>query len=445
MKRFRDRQDAGRRLAEKLIAYKQEHPLIFALPRGGVPIAAVVAEKLQAPLDLLLVRKLGTPENPELAMGAISEDRMPRLNDKIVRYLNISESEIREILEKEVGEIERQAERYRGGRPLLEAKDKTVIIVDDGLATGATIKAAVQTLQGRGAKKVIVAVPVAASASAKEVREIADDLVTVLESDQFYAVGAWYDEFSQVSDDEVLAFLKQTQSQQSYPVASGSVLVMEGNVQLPGLLEIPDHPKGLILFVHGSGSSHKSPRNLKVAQILNKSGFATLLFDLLTEEESRNRDLVFDVQLLGERLLMATKWLRGHLQDEKIPFAYFGASTGAAAALIAAARRPPDIFAVVSRGGRPDLAGKSLELVQVPVLLIVGERDESVIELNQRAKLYLQNVSLVIIPGANHIFSEPGTLEKVAAYAKDWFSQYVPAYSGMITAERHSKTRPTGQ
>ena len=208
------------------------------------------------------------------------------------------------------------------------------------------------------------------------------------------------------------------------------VHIVMGNVTLEGDLTIPDGPKGIVLFAHGSGSSRKSPRNRYVASVLNKSKFATLLFDLLTPEEEtidiQTRHLRFDIELLSMRLVGATDWLGKNKEVKDLNVGYFGASTGAAAALVAAVERPDVVHVVVSRGGRPDLAGKVLPSVQSPTLLIVGGDDPVVIDINRGAMEQIRvEKKLVIVPGASHLFEEPGALEKVAELAADWFTRYI--------------------
>lgn len=204
------------------------------------------------------------------------------------------------------------------------------------------------------------------------------------------------------------------------------VEVISGQTVLAGRLNIPDGSRGIVIFAHGSGSSRNSPRNLAVAQVLNEAGLATLLFDLLTKDEESDRTNVFDIELLARRLLDATTWLRLQKGFSQMPIGYFGASTGAAAALWAAADPNANVMAVVSRGGRADMAAPRLAQVQTPTLLIVGGYDDVVIELNQQAQAQLQcKNQLVIIPGATHLFEEPGALEKVAELASDWFRRYL--------------------
>ena len=204
------------------------------------------------------------------------------------------------------------------------------------------------------------------------------------------------------------------------------VRIPAGRVTLDGNLTIVDAATAIVLFVHGSGSSRHSPRNQFVARTLNNAGLATLLFDLLTAEEegidARTAELRFNIELLGERLVHATKWAKQQEQTRNLRIGYFGSSTGGAAALVAAAEIPQDVGAVVSRGGRPDLAGEALPKVQAPTLLIVGGNDDIVIELNEQARDRMRcEVKLEIVPGATHLFEEAGALERVAQLASDWF------------------------
>jgi dienelactone hydrolase len=208
------------------------------------------------------------------------------------------------------------------------------------------------------------------------------------------------------------------------------VTVPAGDAALQGDLTLPKEARGIVLFAHGSGSSRMSPRNRRVARMLNEASLATLLVDLLTEEEeavdSRTGYLRFDIALLARRLIGATDWLAEQPETRALPLGYFGASTGAAAALVAAAERPEATRAVVSRGGRPDLAGPALSRVRAPTLLIVGGRDFQVIELNRRAFAEIRaEKQLVIVPGATHLFEEPGALDEVARLARRWFQRYL--------------------
>ena len=205
-----------------------------------------------------------------------------------------------------------------------------------------------------------------------------------------------------------------------------NIQIIYGKLVLEGILGLPPDPSGVIIFAHGSGSGRLSPRNNFVARFLQQNGQATLLLDLLTPQEAEDRRKVFDIGLLADRLLLAKTWLEEDTRTKKLGIGYFGASTGAGAALQAAARDPQKIQAVVSRGGRPDLAEAYLPSVTAPTLLIVGGWDEPVIEMNQSAyELLTCEKKLIIVPGAAHLFEEPGTLEQVAEHACQWFLQYL--------------------
>ena len=210
-------------------------------------------------------------------------------------------------------------------------------------------------------------------------------------------------------------------------------------VELAADISVPESPQGVVLFAHGSGSSRHSPRNRYVAEELQRSGLATVLADLLTPREeqldAQTAALRFDIPLLAARLTALTDWVAGHEATEGLPVGLFGASTGAAAALVAAAERPDAVAAVVSRGGRPDLAGESLRAVRQPTLLIVGGRDETVVTLNRQAITSLGgDARLEIVPGASHLFEEPGALERVARLASDWFVTHLGRRGGELTS-----------
>jgi len=222
-------------------------------------------------------------------------------------------------------------------------------------------------------------------------------------------------------------------------MSEGNMSVREVSItprKLGGFLTLPEKPEGLVLFAHGSGSSRFSPRNTMVADRLNKARIATLLFDLLTEQESRDRAKVFDIALLAARLSEVAAWARDENEISQLPIGYFGASTGAGAALVAASKEDVKIAAVVSRGGRPDLAPKeALNSVQAPTLLIVGSKDEDVMQLNRQALRELQcEARLEIISGATHLFEETGTLERVSDSAAEWFIHHFRATTAMDNA-----------
>jgi putative phosphoribosyl transferase len=422
---FRDRHHAGRLLGERVRALGLSHPIVLGLPRGGVVVAAEVAQALGAPLDVLVVRKLGAPGNPELGVGAIAEGGVSVFNESLIARLGVRPRDLEAVTQREARELERRTAAYRRGRAPLGLGGRTAVVVDDGLATGYTARAAVAAARRRGASSVVLAVPVAAPETAREFASLVDSVVCVEMPEFLYAVGASYADFSQTGDEEVERLLAA-----AIPAAAGSgeVVVEGGGVGLPGSLVVPDGATGVVVFAHGSGSSRHSPRNQAVAAALQRAGLGTLLFDLLTPEEAAQRAAVFDIPLLGGRLAAATAWLhRSSPPAAGLAVGYFGASTGAGAALWAAAE-DGTVAAVVSRGGRPDLAAERLPRVRVPTLLIVGSRDPMVLSLNREAQAALPGeCRLVVVPGATHLFEEPGALEQVADLAGDWFRRWMGA------------------
>ncbi len=446
---FKDRRDAGRRLAEQLEPFRAEDPVVVGIPRGGVPVAAEVARALGAPLDVAVVRKIGAPQNPEFAIGALAEGGVHILSEQVVRATGLSDAALRALIEGVERELAERVELYRGAREPVAIAGRTVILVDDGLATGRSALAAVISLRKRGARRVILAVPVAAPTSVEALRAEADEVVCVEMPADLWAVGLWYEDFSPTSDDEVAALLAENAAtaanapapanapaQANAAAASRSaparetlarqVAIIAGpGLSLAGELSVPQPAQGVVAFAHGSGSSRLSPRNRAVAKALNEAGFATLLFDLLTPEEERDRTNVFDIPLLASRLVLASAWLGEQSDVAALALGYFGASTGAAAALTAAAELGDRVSAVISRGGRPDLA-RDLGAVRAPTLLIVGGADREVLALNREAQRQLVCPSEVaVVPGATHLFEEPGALEQVCRLAVGWLDRHL--------------------
>lgn len=206
--RFLDRTDAGRRLAKLLLAYREEKPLVLGLPRGGVPVAYEVAEALGAPLDVWVVRKVGAPHYPELGLGAVAEGGIVYLNRELVREVGVAPADLKRVVEKRSAEVEERVRKFRGGWPAPPIAARTVILVDDGIATGGTIHAAVSALRLAEPKRIVLAVPVAASQSLDELRPLVDEVVCVHDTPVLHAIGAWYDDFYQVPDDEVIRLLE---------------------------------------------------------------------------------------------------------------------------------------------------------------------------------------------------------------------------------------------
>jgi putative phosphoribosyl transferase len=435
---FVDRQDAGEQLATRLEWLRGQDVVVVGLPRGGVAVAAEVAQALGAPLDVCIVRKLGAPFQPQLAMGALGEDGIRFVRAEPLGATRVDEREFAEVERRERAALERMRNRYRGeGRPL-DVEGATVVAVDDGLATGSTAQAACRSLRRRGAARIVLAVPVGPPDAPELLRGAADEVICAYTPRGFSAISAHYAQFPPVSDEQVVEYLEHAAKRLSDTTATagdirGRVLdeVVEitsaaGRVRLPGRLDVPERARGIVAFAHGAGSSHTSPRNRYVAQQLGRAGLGTLLFDLLSDDEAVDRRAVFDIDLLARRLAHAVAWLREQPWAADLPLGLFGASTGAAAALVAAAEPDARVAAVVSRGGRPDLAGSHLAAVTAPTLLIVGSRDHTVLELNRRAQARLRCESrLVLVPGATHLFEEPRALAVVAGLARDWFTEHL--------------------
>jgi putative phosphoribosyl transferase len=432
------RRDAGRQLAVLLSHYRADpNVVVVGLPRGGVPVADEVAAALEAPLDVIVVRKLGIPFQPELAMGAIGEHGARYVDTDLVERAGVSAEQLAEVERREREELEWRSHRFRAGRPSESLAGRVVIIVDDGVATGSTARAACHVARAAGASRIVLAVPVAPSDWAERLHDAADEYVAAETHWRFGSVGLFYRDFSQTSDEEVIECLRSASARSGSGPGSASlpppaterhtdVVVEADGVSLDGHLNVPEHALGLVVFAHGSGSSRHSSRNRFVAKTLNDARIATLLFDLLTVEEESSPEHVFDVALLGDRLAATLDWVRRDAVLPGLTLGLFGASTGAAAALWAAAESEANIAAVVSRGGRPDLAGLRLADVRAPVLLIVGGQDTRVLALNREALEHLHaDAAIVQVPGAGHLFEEPGALGVVAELARDFFVKHL--------------------
>ena len=424
--------------------------MVLGLPRGGVPVAYEVAQALDAPLDVVVVRKLGVPFQPELAMGAIGEGGARALDAAVLAHAQVSEQELRTVQGREQALLEAGVARLRRGRERVSLTGRVAVIVDDGIATGSTARVACEVVRHLGAATVVLAVPVAPAETLRDL-SAADEVVCVWVPERFTSVGTHYRDFSPTSDDEVITLLDraaqrvrlgaavrhglggEVRSDARAGTRAGTRADTDADVQIPvgaltlrAHLHLPHPAAGVVVFAHGSGSSRLSPRNRLVAAVLHHAGLGTLLLDLLTPDEELDRGNVFDVGLLAGRLTAVTGWLRSRPDSAACRLGYFGASTGAAAALWAAAQPGARIDAVVSRGGRPDLAGPRLSQVRAPTLLIVGSADEAVLELNRRAQAQLRCPNrLEVVDGATHLFDEPGTLVRAATLASGWFARYL--------------------
>ncbi|MFD1210897.1 phosphoribosyltransferase, partial [Arthrobacter sp. GCM10027362] len=340
---FEDRVDAGRQLAARLEYLRGQDVVVLGLPRGGVPVAYEVAQSLGAALDVIVVRKLGVPYQPEVAMGAIGEGGARVLDRRILAQARVGEADLQRVEEREREILQARVDRFRRGRPRTPLQGRTALVVDDGVATGSTARAACQVARHLGAAKVILAVPVAPKEALRDL-EGPDEMVCLSTPSHFTAVGCHYRDFSPTTDDEVVVLLDAAAKRFADGERAGNTPDFDGDVQIPvgeqaiaGHLYLPEPAAAVVLFAHGSGSSRFSPRNRYVAQQLEQSGLGTLLLDLLTPHEELDRANVFDIGLLAGRLAEATRWVLDRPDAPGCRIGYFGASTGAGAALWAAA------------------------------------------------------------------------------------------------------------
>jgi putative phosphoribosyl transferase len=435
--RFRDRREAGRELAERLVHLRYQRPVVLGLPRGGVVVAQQVAAALGAPLDVVVVRRVAAPREPGVPVGAVGEGSVYVLNHDALRRLRVSAAEVARAALRERSEVDRRAALFRSGRAGVDLRGRTVIVVDDGIVTGASVGTALRVVRAMGAHRVVLAVPVATTGVLEALSDEADEVVCLRAQSQIASVAAWYREFGAVGDERVVELMAQQPVPSAAPgaAAAGRTAVDErvevpagGHLRLPGHLTVPSEAIGVVIFAHGSGSSRHSPRHRRLAAELNAAGVGTLLLDLLRASEEAAGGPVHDLPLLAARLTAATDLVAADERLGQPPVGYLGYGTGAAAALCAAGRPDPRVRAVVCRGGQLDLAEEHLHRVAVPTLLAVGGHDEAGLRRNRAAQRHLRCPNeLVVVPGADALFSEQGALDRIAELAAEWFVAHLPA------------------
>jgi putative phosphoribosyl transferase len=446
--RFRDRAAAGRSLACALNAFAaQSDVVVLGLARGGVAVGREVADALAAPFDVVVARKLGVPGVAEVALGAVAEGSRRVVDDPVRRFIGVPSRVVAPIAARERAEVERRKRVYRADRDLPDVAGRTIILVDDGLATGATLRAATLALRRRRPARVVVAVPVASAGSAVELQNEVDALIALVRPPTLGVVSDWYDDFTPVTDNAVLRLLGRTPVVAAHlpdalhcqGPAEREVVIHAGHCSVVGDLGLPDHaaggatgvcriPRGLVVLAHGGGSSRNSYRNRYLAGRLRLAGYTTLRLDLLTEAEreadAESAAMRFDIGRLTQRLIAAAGWAAGESVPGAERIILMGASTGAAAALAAAAELPGTISGVVARGGRVDLAGPALTRVNSPVLLVVGAADHETLQWNRWAMRSLPGrVRLAVVPDAGHAFEETGALGAVGECVVRWLDR----------------------
>jgi len=455
---FRDRHAAGLALAQALIptiTQSLQHaaarhgnstgPVVLGMARGGVEVAAPIARALGAPLDTFIGRKLGVPGLEEVAFGAIAEGGGAPVFDDVYGFIGLPRTVVRAVLAHEQREVARRVIRYRDGLSLPPLTGRTVIVVDDGLASGATLRAAGIALRKFKPGRLIAAVPVALVAGKQHAAATFDVVVALATPEPFGTVSDWYHEYDSVGDAAVRTLLGRRAlvagGDASHATTHAETVVTISTVDAGPTTEIvvaiptgdagpttemagdlghagnAKPPRGLVIFAHGGGSSRGSYRNRYLAARFRLAGWATLRVDLLGASECEadaRGDVRFDIALITRRLLAATKWCIDTRAPGSERIVLFGASTGAAAAMGVAAELPARVAAVVARAGRIDLAREALGRVRTPTLLVVGSADDETLQRNRESASHLGGpVTLRVVPGAGHSFEEPAALGHV--------------------------------
>ena len=404
---------------------RSEHLVVLGLPRGGVPVAFEVAAALGAPLDVIVVRKLGVPYQPELAMGAIGEDGVRIVNEDVVRRAGVTAADFAAVEARERRRARARARaRFRGAHDRVPLAGRTALVVDDGIATGSTVRAACEVARAHGAARVIVAAPVAPPERGRAPARRRRRGRRALEPARRSTRSASSTTTSRRPPTTRSFACSSSHARHAVDARRGpatptagrdeEVEIDAGPVRLAGHLTIPERRRRRrVVRARQREQPAQPPQPLRGATCCNRAGLGTLLFDLLTAEEERDRANVFDIELLAQRLVVATRWLREQPRGARRRDRLLRREHRRRGRAVGGRRNPSaDVAAVVSRGGRPDLAGARASAdVRAPTLLIVGGDDTEVLELNREARARMRcETALEIVPGATHLFEEPGTL-----------------------------------
>ncbi|MBR8741477.1 phosphoribosyltransferase family protein [Nocardiopsis sp. MG754419] len=415
---FTDRSEAGRRLAERVRPHALDDPIVLALPRGGVPVGAELARVLGAEFDVLMVRKIGLPGQPEAGVGAITEDGRVLYDDLALARMKIPRQALSDTVASERDELDRRRRIYRGERSVPRIAGRDCVVVDDGAATGGTARAALRMVRQAGPARLVLAVPVASPEALEALRGEADAVVVISAPDNFRAVGEWYRDFEQLSDGHVTAILSEAEQARRGPDIARGVRIRAGRVYLDGDLTMPTELRGVVVMAFGRGRG--DPRRRAIASSLRRAGYATLLLDLLTEGTDE------ETQVLGERLSAAVTWLRRATDAAGEPLGIMGSGAAAPAALVTAADLPQDVASVVVHGGRVDLAESALGRVRAPTLILLGSEDSFVRELGEWARARLGGPSeLGVVSGAEQLLGGAQAWREVAVRTLDWFDRHL--------------------
>jgi predicted phosphoribosyltransferase/pimeloyl-ACP methyl ester carboxylesterase len=414
---FRDRTDAGRQLAVAVKEKGYVRPVVLGIPRGGVPVAAEVARAVNGELAVVVARKLGAPGNPELAIGATTETGASYVNTATALAVGASQHYIESETERQRQEAQRREQLFNSHRRP-SVRDRTVVIVDDGVATGATAIAAVRSLKAEGAARVVLAIPVGPPEMVEFLRSEADEVICLREEENFWAVGQFYIDFEAVSDDEVLRTLNQYKAPVAADPSRRAEVVRDG-VRLVAVLATPSGtgPFPVVIFVHGLGSGKDSPRNTTIAAHLVDAGMATLLFDLSGHGES-STDHVGGMGAYVADLEAIFAWTGQQPEVRPDLVGIAGSSLGATIAVAALIEGRTAPAAMVLRA--PPLEPADFGRINVPSLVLVGSNDPLFRDTETGVRGH-PSLTLAVVNGAGHLFEEPGTLEQALDLTVGWF------------------------
>lgn len=432
---YQDRRAGGEALGRHLRALGLAAPVVVGVPRGGVVVGGPVAAALGCPLYALPSQKVNAPEYPELSVGAVAPRRARYTDAFACRLLQVSPAEFAVQQGLALAELRSRTARYRDHLPPTSLTGHTVVVVDDGLATGATARAAIAAVRRAHPQRVVLAVPAASPYAVAALRPLVDDVVAPLAPVDFRNVGSCYQDFSPATDAQVAAALgvallppARLPGRPLHPAPA--VPVPAGDVTLPAEVRTPGQPWAVALFVHGSGSSRESPRNLRAAAGLRRAGVATLLLDLLTPAEAAaSGGLLWDVPLpvLAQRVAAVVRWAGMQPGLGSLPLVLFGNSLGAAVAAMTAAGNAA-VAGLVTRGGRWDQAMDVAAAISQPVLLVAGTDDPEGVYVSREARRAIgrERTQMVAVPGAGHLLEEPGAIEAFTRVAVAWMRQQWP-------------------
>jgi putative phosphoribosyl transferase len=421
---FADRRDAGRQLAAVLDDFRYEDPVVVGIPPGGMAVAAEVARALGAPLDVVPLCALIAPEDRSRPFGILAERGVVVLDPDAVREMHLDGDEVDAKVQSARQELDHLLAEYHPTGRRLAVAGRTVLLVDDGLVSSRNVQAGARSLRERGATRIILAVPVARSGCAIEMREWVDQVVSLEDRRQPRALRLWYDDFGETTEDESAALLSEHVGAREREVK----IEVPPETLLSGHLTVPwgAYARGAVLLAGFPRAKPGATRSGSLAAALNKAGLATLQLDLLRATEDRDTTSVFDVDMLAERLVGATRWLRAQPETARLALGYIGSDIGSAAALVPAARLRAGICAVVTCGGRPDWANRWLSGIVAPVLMISVEADARARARSRDAQCQLRCVSdLAVVRERTGTVDWPEAGEQMAALALEWLTQHL--------------------